>query len=71
MLAFQVILWLQILFWLYKMCGTTKQEINLNLCRQTFPNRSVGPKINNIFFVIEISKIDLHESHIEKALLLL
>lgn len=55
MLAFQVTLWLQILFWLYKTCVTTKQEINLNLCRQTFPNRTVRPKINNHFFVIEIS----------------
>lgn len=42
---------------------------NLNLCRQTFPNRTVRPKINNNFFVIEISKIECHESHIKKALL--
>lgn len=71
MLAFHVILWLQILFWLYKVCVTTRQEINLDLCRQTFPNGTVRPKKNNHFFVIEISKIDFHESHMEKALLLL
>lgn len=71
-LAFHVTLWLQILFWLYKVCVTTRQEINLDLCRQTFPNGTdKQSKINNHFSFTEISKIDFHESHMEKASLLL
>lgn len=55
MLVFQVILGLQILLWMYRVCVIKKARDNLDLYRQTwqpFPNGTARPKLKNNFFVI-------------------